>query len=129
MGLNITHTSNFQFESRENLRNAAKNLLARQGSSEEASQSLINKAIFQVKPDVKPIQNWEVIIASAQVSNNIKLKETLNYLKSVSNSKKVVKKPVLGEIWNLFSKEEEVNYNGELADFEIDNSLVNIFAA
>ena len=51
----------------------------------------------------------------------------MKYLKSQAN-KKQAKEPVLGELWNLFSK-EEIEYNGELVDFEIDSKAKNIFAA
>ena len=127
MGLNITHTSNFQFENRENLRNAAKNLLARQGNSEEASQKLIDRAIFQAKPEANYAPHLAIIKASSQISLNASLKETLKYLKS-NAVKKVTKEPVFGELWSLFSK-EEISYDGELSDFILDESLVNIFAA
>lgn len=127
MGLNITHTSNFQFENRERLMNAARELLARQGNSEEASQKLIDRAIFQAKSETNYAPQLAIIKASSQISLNANLKETLKYLKS-NAVKKVTKEPVFGELWSLFSK-EEVSYDGELADFILDESLVNIFAA
>ncbi len=127
MGLNITHTSNFQFENRERLMNAARELLARQGNSEEASQKLIDRAIFQAKFETNYAPQLAIIKASSQISLNANLKETLKYLKS-NAVKKVTKEPVFGELWSLFSK-EEISYDGELADFILDESLVNIFAA
>lgn len=126
MGLNITHTMNsFQFENRENLRNAAKNILNRQGASAETMQKIFEKTIF-------PANNYQnsqqlILSTSAQITLNNSLKETLKYLKSQAN-KKVTKEPVLGELWNIMNK-EEVPYNGELADYVIDTSADNIFAA
>ena len=127
MGLNITHTMNsFQFESRENLRNAAKNILNRQGASTESMQKIIDQTIFQNNS----YQNSQqlVLSTSAQITLNNSLKETLKYLKSQSNPKNT-KKPVLGELWSIINKEEIPNYDGELANFEIDPSLENFFAA
>ena len=47
MGLNITHTMNTsQFESRENLRNTAKDILNRQNASQETVQKVMDKTIF-----------------------------------------------------------------------------------
>ena len=83
MGMNITHTMNsFQFESRENLRNAAKNILNRQGASTESMQKIIDQTIFQNNS----YQNSQqlVLSTSAQITLNNSLKETLKYLKSQS---------------------------------------------
>ena len=46
MGLNIAHTASFHFENRENLRNTARDILSRQGASEEFTQKFIDDAIF-----------------------------------------------------------------------------------
>ena len=71
-------------------------------------------------------------VASTQISINNSLKETLKYLKNHAN-KKSVKAPVLGELWNIFSSNNEASeknpYKGELYDFEIDKNAKNIFAA
>ena len=128
MSINITHTMNSsQFESRENLRNTAKNILNRQGAAETTSEKVLRETIF---PNNNTYQNPQlsIIKASTQISLNQNLKETLKYLKTQGN-KKVVKEPVLGELWNLLEKKDEKTYNGELIDFEIDNSIINIFAA
>ncbi len=125
MGINITHTMNtYQgFENRENLRNAAKNILNRQNASNETVQKIIDKTVFDYNPQLS------IIKASTQISVNSSLKETLKYLKEHAN-KKPVKEPVLGELWNLAEKSKsEDNENNELYDFEVDNSLENIFAA
>ena len=131
MSINISHTSNFQFESRENLKNTAKNILNKQGTSSETLQKIIDSTIFdkngQLK-DVYPNPQLAIIKASSQISINNSLKETLKYLKSQAN-KKVIKEPILGEIWSLFEEKTENSYEGELVDFVIDNSIKNIFAA
>ena len=126
MGLNITHTmSSFQFENRENLRNAAKNILNKQGASTETVQKIVEQTIFSNNTYQNP--QLSIIKASSQISLNNNLKETLKYLKSQVN-KKVVKEPVLGELWDIVNK-EEFSYDGELANFVIDSSVENIFAA
>lgn len=123
MGLNITHTLNTaqQFENRENLRNAAKQILNKQNVSKESTQRIIERTVFDYNPQLS------VIKASAQISVNHSLKETLKYLKTHA-VKKQSKEPVLGELWNLANK-SEIEENNELYNFEIDNSLNNIFAA
>ena len=128
MKLNISHTTGFQFENRENLRNTAKDILSRQGASKEFMQKFVDEAIFtqaKVKADYNP--QLAIIKASSQITLNESLKETLKYLKSQAN-KKVVKEPVFGELWELFSA-EELNYQGELINFVVDENLNNIFAA
>ena len=125
MSINITHTMNsFQFESRENLRNAAKNILNRQGASTEATNKILEQAIFSAK---NSNAQFDILKASSQITLNESLKETLKYLKTQAN-KKTKKEPVFGELWNIISK-EEISYEGELVDFVIDSSLKNIFAA
>ena len=125
MSINITHTMNsFQFESRENLRNAAKNILNRQGASTEATNNILEQAIFSTKNSNAQL---DILRASTQISLSESLKETLKYLKTQAN-KKTKKEPVFGELWNVISK-EEITYEGELVDFVVDSSLKNIFAA
>ena len=68
-----------------------------------------------------------VIKASAQVTLNNSLKETLNYLKAHANDKRK-KEYILGDLWQNLSENEDT-YQGELVDFVIDTSLKNIFAA
>lgn len=127
MGLNITHTMNgFHFENRENLRKAAQNILNRQGASQEASQKVLEQAIFHNNSTSN--SQLTVLKASSQITLNNSLKETLKYLKSHAN-KKATKKPVLGELWSIIEKNENNNYEGELADYEIDKNIANIFAA
>lgn len=123
MGINITHTNSFQFENRENLRNTARNILNSKGASPETMQKIIDKTIF----DTKAFYNNSGVSANIaqQIAINNSLKETLKYLK---NNKKPAKKPVLGELYNIVSDKED-NYQGELSDFEIDNSIKNIFIA
>ena len=126
MGLNITHTMNsFQFENRENLRNAAKNILNKQGASSETMQKILEQSVFPANSYKNP--QLEILSTSSQITLNNNLKETLKYLKSKAN-KKTTKEPVLGELWNIVNKEDD-NYDGELKDFVIDASIENIFAA
>ncbi len=132
MGINITHTMDlFQFENKENLRNTARYILNKNGASEEASQKIVEKTIFDAD---KQIKDWysnpqlAVIKASSQISMNNTLKETLKYLKSHAN-KKITKEPVLGELWEKLNSSSENVYKGELLEFQIDDAAVNIFAA
>ena len=39
------------------------------------------------------------------------------------------KKHILGELWETIKSETELDYNGELLDFEINIFAKNIFAA
>ena len=130
MGINITQTmSSFQFENKENLKHAAKEILNKKGASEESVQKIIDKTIFDTDGRVYSNSQLAIIKASAQMSANGNLKETLKYLTSHTNNK-VSKKPVLGEIWGLFNNEKYADvYDGELADLEIDVNVNNIFAA
>ena len=48
MSINITHTmNNLSFESRENLKNTAKDILNRQGASKETMQNILDKSLFE----------------------------------------------------------------------------------
>lgn len=129
MGLNITHTmNNSQFENRENLRNAARDILNRQNASAETTQKIMDKTIFNNSYQLSNVYSPQLAIikASSQISANGTLKETLKYLKDHS-TKKTTKAPVLGELWNLLNN--EVEYEGELIDFVIDETTKNIFIA
>ena len=131
MGINISHTNGFQFENQENLRNAARNILNKQSGDREAAQKIIEKTIFDTKEQWKDVYSnsqLNIIKASAQMSLKGTLKETLKYLKNQSN-KKIAKEPILGELWDLCERSEDLNYSGELFDFEPDSSAHNIFAA
>lgn len=132
MGINITHTMDlFQFENKENLRNAARNILNKQGASEETAQKMVEKTIFDSDKQIKEVYSnpqLAVIKASSQISMNNTLRETLKYLKSHANQK-ITKEPVLGELWEKLNSTKEDSYKGELLDFQIDDSAVNIFAA
>jgi len=123
MGLNIIHTNSFQFESRNNMMNAAKDILKRQGETTESADKFVERVFTSIKE--LDNSNLAIIKASYQMKINDSLKETLNYLKQHSN-KKLEKKPIFGEIWDSLSEE---NYDGELIDFVIDENLENIFAA
>ena len=132
MGINITHTMDlFQFENKENLRNTAKQILNKSGASNETQQKIVDKTIFDSNTQIKELYSnpqLAVIKAYSQISMNNTLKETLKYLKSHAN-KKITKEPVLGELWDKLNNAESDSYKGELLDFQIDNTAVNIFAA
>ena len=117
MGLNVSMDYNFRLENRENLRNAAKNILDNGGAPSEATQRIIDKTLFE-KQEINP--QLSIIKASTQISVNNTLKETLKYLKSHANQK-VNKTPMLGDLWNVFSANNEASeqnpYKGELIDF------------
>ena len=127
MGLNITHTmSGYQFENRENLRNAARNILNKQGASEENVKNITEKSVFEAN-NLYDYSNAQLSIlkAASQIDINSTLKETLKYLKS-HPIKKAEKEPILGELWNKLSKEEISE--SDIIELDIDYSA-NIFAA
>ena len=125
MTINIMHTMNSShFENRNNLRNTAKDILNRQGATENGMKNILNETIFSNR---NPNPQFSIIQASSQITLNNSLKETLKYLKSHTNNKPK-KQPVLGELWEIANK-EDLEYKGELIDFVIDSSLKNIFAA
>ena len=131
MGLNITQTmNNMNFENRESLRNAAKDILNRQGASAETTRSILENTIFNTSNrggDFYVNPQLAILKASSQISMNSNLKETLKYIKSQAH-KKQTKQPVFGELWNSLI-ETEFNNENELLEFEIDNNAKNIFIA
>ena len=131
MGLNITQTmNNMNFENRESLRNAAKDILNRQGASAETTSSILENTIFNTSNrggDFYVNPQLAILKASSQISMNSNLKETLKYIKSQAH-KKQTKQPVFGELWNSLNETEFHNEN-ELLEFEIDNNAKNIFIA
>ena len=135
MGLNVSMDYSYQLENRENLRNTAKNILNNSGATSETTQKILEKTIFDNDRQIKEIytnSQLAVLKASTQISVNGTLKETLKYLKTHAG-KKQVKEPVFGELWNIFSANNQASernpYKGELCDFEIDKNAKNIFAA
>ena len=131
MSINITHTMNSSsFENREFLRNAAKDILSRQGASKESMQKIIDQTIMNTKE--APLSSsynpqLAIIKASSQITLNNSMKETLRYLKAQS-PKKQKKEHVLGELWSIVS-ESEAEYKGELLDLTFDLNEKNFFAA
>ena len=128
MGLNVSTTV---LENREYLKNAAKNILSQNNASQDSVSKIVDRTVFDIKESyVNP--QLSVIKAATQISVNSTLNETLKYLKSHANNKSI-KKPVLGELWNILSanneSSEENPYKGELYDFKIDDNVKNIFAA
>lgn len=135
MGLNVSASMAYNLDNGEILRNAAKNILNKGGASEEATRNIIEKTLFNndaVLREVYTNPQMSVLKASTQITLNESLKETLKYLKEHVN-RKVAKEPVLGELWNIFTANNEASeknpYHGELYDFEIDKNAKNIFAA
>ena len=124
MNFNITSTmNNSQFENKENLRQAAKNILNRKGASTESTNKILEQTIFS---DYNRRAEIDILKLSSQITMNESLKETLKYLKT-KNKEKTNKKVILGELWNSINSEED--YCGELVDFVVDSSLKNIFVA
>lgn len=134
MEMNVSASMGYQLENRENLRNAAKNILNNSGASAEQASKIIEKTLFENDRQIKELytnSQLTALRASTQITINNSLKETIKYLKTHADKK--VKKPIFGEIWNVFSttnEESEKNpYKGELLDFQIDKNAKNIFAA
>ena len=135
MGLNVSASLAYNLDNGEILRNTARNILNKSGASAETTQQIIEKTLFNndaVLREAYTNPQMSVLKASTQITLNESLKETLKYLKEHAN-KKVVKEPVLGELWNIFTANNEASeknpYKGELYDFEIDKNAKNIFAA
>ena len=84
MGINVTHTMNgYQFENREYQRNTARQILSKQENSEEAVESIMDKAIFDYSDGmVYSNAQLSILKASSHINVNDSLKETLKYLKS-----------------------------------------------
>jgi hypothetical protein len=115
--------NNSQFENKENLRQAAKNILNRKGASTESTNKILEQTIFS---DYNRRAEIDILKLSSQITMNESLKETLKYLKT-KNKEKTNKKAIFGELWNTINSEED--YCGELVDFVVDSSLKNIFVA
>ncbi len=135
MALNVSMDYSYQLENREYLRNAAKNILNNSGANSETAQKIIEKTIFDSSQQIKEVYTnpqLAVLKASTQISLNGTLKETLKYLKTHAK-KQEVKEPVFGELWNIFSANNQASeknpYQDTLYTFEIDMNAKNIFAA
>ena len=130
MGINIPVTmGGYQFENKEALRNAAKNILSKNGASQESINKIIDETIFKSAARMYPNAQLTILQNSSQISINNTLKETQKYLKKHNKiEKKEIKTPVLGELWNILNKEEnKTEYFND--DIEIDYTIENIFAA
>ena len=124
--MSINVSTSMGFENREFLRNTAKQILQKGGTSPEKAFEIAQKAVF-ASSDFLSSTELNALKASTQITLNKSLKETLKYLHAHANDKR--KKYILGELWEKFEKKEEDNYQGELIDFELDYNLTNIFAA
>ena len=120
MGINVS--TSMSFENRDFLRRSAKQILQKGGADEKTAEAIINTKIA----DYDNLTESNVYKASAQITLNKSLKETLKYLQAHANDKR--KKYVLGELWEKL-EEQSSTYQGELVDFEVDFNLKNIFAA
>lgn len=127
MGFSITQTTNnYGFENREDQKNTAARILSKAGASSESVNQNMNNTIFGSDGRVYSNAQMSILKAASQISLNGALKETLKYLKS-QPIKKTEKKPILGELWNIFTQEqEEFKY---IDEWEIDYTAENIFAA
>lgn len=122
MGINITQTMNsFQFESRENLRNTARDILNKQGASQKTVQKILEKTIF----DNHNSAQLAIMKASTQIKLNESLKETLKYLNNKA-TKRTQKTPVFGELWNQVNNDEN---KIDIIEMEFNFDTENIFAA
>ena len=128
MGINITQTMNgHQFENKEQQRNIIKEIFDEKECSEETTDNVISKTIFNSKDSIiYSSAQLSILKAASQISINGTLKETLKYIKN-NPVKQTTKTPILGELWNLFNQEQN-EYN-DIVELEIDYSAVNIFAA
>ncbi len=129
MGLNVS--TSMGFENRDFLKSAAEQIIQKSGAESEKANQIAEKAVFDTRSNALKTQ-FTVLNSSAQITLNNSLKETLKYLRAHANETKH-KKYVLGELWNVFSANNEASeknpYRGELYDFEIDKNVKNIFAA
>jgi len=120
MGINVS--TSMGFENRDFLRRSAKQILQKGGADEKTAEAIINTNIA----DYDNLTESNIYKASAQITLNKSLKETLKYLQAHANDKR--KKYVLGELWEKLEEQSSI-YQGELVDFEVDFNLKNIFAA
>jgi hypothetical protein len=122
--------NNFSFERREDLRNIAKDILNKQGASNESMQKILDQTIFDYRSAsaVNSLNSQlSILKASTQITMNNSLKETLKYLKTQS-FKKTKKQAILGELWELALNNKDEIPN-ELIEFEINMNNKNIFEA
>lgn len=124
--MSINVSTSMSFENRDFLKQAAKEILQKNGASPKVASNIAQNAVF-ASSDFVSSTEFNAMKAATQITLNKSLKETLKYLQAHANDKR--KKYVLGELWEIFDKNEEENYNGELIDFELDDNLTNIFAA
>ena len=128
MELNITQMmSHQQFENRENQKKTIEEILTKEGATDESVTDVMDKSIVDFFDNrIYSSAQLSIMKAASKINVNDKLKETVKYLKT-QPIKTYDKKPVLGELWDLFSRKEEIFSN--IIDMEIDYSVKNIFAA
>lgn len=135
MELNVATNFSYSLENKEYLKNAAKNILNKNGATTEITQNIIEKTLFEGDRLLKEQYTnpqLSVLKASTQISINNSLKETLRYLKTHAK-KEVKKEPIFGELWNIVSLNNQASeknpYKNELFEYEINENAKNIFAA
>ena len=124
--MSINVSTSMGFENREFLKNTAKEILQKSGTTPEKASEIAQKAVY-ASSDFASSTELNTMKASVQITLNKSLNETLKYLQRHANDKR--KKYILGELWEHIDRNEEDNYQGELIDFKLDYNLKNIFAA
>ena len=121
--MSINVSTSMGFENREFLKDNAKKILQKQGASSEQIDEITNNVRLT---DYKPI-DLNILSMSSQITLSNSIKETLKYLRSHSRDKR--KKYILGELWEQFDNTKDNVLQSELINFEVDDTLENIFAA
>ena len=128
--MSISVSTSMGFGNQELLKNNAKEVLQNNGVEANKNADVSQKsAVFSYGTGLPSHQF--VMMASTQITVNNTLRETLKYLKN--RERKVKREPVLGELWQIMTTDNEQSeknpYHGDLIDFEIDAKARNIFAA
>ena len=128
--MSINVSTSMGFGNQDILRNTAKEILQSNGVETAKQAEAAQKSVIFTNGMGLPSHQY-VLMASTQITVNNTLRETLKYLKN--RERRVKKEPVLGELWQIMSADNEESeknpYHGDLIDFEIDAKAKNIFAA
>ena len=115
---------NFEFAQKQQGQNIA---MQNSAATSQSAINIVKQPLF-IGTNNYTLPHIDVIQASAQITLNNSLKETIKYLKQHKNKAK--KKPILGELTTVLEKEiDENNSVLELKNYEIDFNAKNIFAA
>ena len=123
MGINVS--TSMGFENRDFMKRTAEQILKKSGADKDNAEQIVRNINYS--QDTARDINTSIFAASAQITLNKSLKETLRYLQAHANDKR--KQYILGELWNQFSSSNEKSYKGELINFEVNYNALNIFAA